>query len=203
MKLYSGPLSLFTGKVRIALDEKGLACELVSVPFDRTQGYQPKHPDVLAINPKGQVPVLVDGEVELFDSTIILEYLEDRYPDPALYPRNVGLRADQRGLLPTVPRGTRRAARRPRSRQSRAALRRSRAPARRAGASLRRLQRRRHRLFPHDHVCREPRGAARRRPRRAAGLVRTRPRPASRDEGGPRSGRGHGAARDMMRARRR
>ena len=98
MKLYSGPLSLFTGKVRIALDEKGLACELVSVPFDRTQGYQPKHPDVLAINPKGQVPVLVDGEVELFDSTIILEYLEDRYPDPALYPRNVAERARCRQL---------------------------------------------------------------------------------------------------------
>ena len=89
MKLYSGPLSLFTGKVRIALDEKGLAYELVSVPFDRTHGYQPKHPDVLALNPKGQVPVLVDGGVVLFDSTIILEYLEDRYPDPALYPRNV------------------------------------------------------------------------------------------------------------------
>src|SRR5436190_20387275 len=98
MKLYSGPLSPFTGKVRIALDEKGLACELVSVPFDRTQGYQPKHPDVLAINPKGQVPVLVDGEVELFDSTIILEYLEDRYPDLALYPRNVAERARCRQL---------------------------------------------------------------------------------------------------------
>jgi len=66
MKLYSDPLSLFTGKVRIALDEKGLAYELVSVPFGRQQGYQPKHPDMLALNPKGQVPVLADGEVELF-----------------------------------------------------------------------------------------------------------------------------------------
>ena len=54
MKLYSGPLSLFTGKVRIALDEKGLECDIVSVPFGRA-GYQPKHPDVLAINPKAQV----------------------------------------------------------------------------------------------------------------------------------------------------
>ena len=97
MKLYSGPLSLFTGKVRIALDEKGLAYELVSVPFGR-QGYQPKHPDVLALNPKGQVPVLVDGGVELFDSTIILEYLEDRYPTPPLYPRDVAERARCRQL---------------------------------------------------------------------------------------------------------
>jgi hypothetical protein len=57
MKLYSGPLSLFTAKVRIALDEKGVAYEKVDVPFSRTKGYEPKHPDVLAINPKGQVPV--------------------------------------------------------------------------------------------------------------------------------------------------
>src|SRR5215831_7203214 len=92
MKLYSGPLSLFTGKVRIALDEKGLEYDLVSVPFSRT-GYQPKHPDVLAINPKAQVPVLVDGPVKLYDSTIILEYLEDRYPEPPLYPRDAAERA--------------------------------------------------------------------------------------------------------------
>ena len=97
MKLYSGPLSLFTGKVRIALDEKGLECDLVSVPFSRA-GYQPKHPDVLAINPKAQVPVLVDGPVKLYDSTIILEYLEDRYPEPPLYPRDVAERARCRQL---------------------------------------------------------------------------------------------------------
>jgi glutathione S-transferase len=98
MKLYSGPLSLFTGKVRIALDEKGLDYELVSVPFSRASGYQPKHPDVLAANPKGQVPVLVDGDLTLFDSTIILEYLEERYPRPALYPAEPAERARCRQL---------------------------------------------------------------------------------------------------------
>ena len=98
MKLYAGPLSLFSGKVRIALDEKGFQCELVSVPFSRAEGYQPKHPDVLAANPKGQVPVLVDGDVTLYDSTIILEYLEDRHPTPPLYPRDVATRARCRQL---------------------------------------------------------------------------------------------------------
>ena len=93
MKLYSGPLSLFTAKVRIALAEKGLEYELVSVPFSRARGYEPKHPEVLAANPKAQVPVLTDGSLTLFDSTIILEYLEDRYPSPALYPKEVGERA--------------------------------------------------------------------------------------------------------------
>jgi len=97
MKLYSGPLSLFTAKVRIALDEKGLAYEKVSVPFSRV-GYRPKHPDVVALNPKAQVPVLVDGDVTLYDSTVILEYLEDRYPEPALYPRDVASRARCRQL---------------------------------------------------------------------------------------------------------
>src|SRR5215813_15380503 len=97
MKLYSGPLSLFTGKVRIALDEKGLGCDIVSVPFSRA-GYTPKHPEVLASTPRAQVPVLVDGPVTLYDSTIILEYLEDRYPAPPLYPRDVAERARCRQL---------------------------------------------------------------------------------------------------------
>jgi len=93
MKLYSGPVSLFSRKVEIALYEKGLAFERIGVAFSQTKGYSPKHPDVLAINPKGQVPVLVDGDLSLYDSTVIIEYLEDAYPEPALYPRNPGERA--------------------------------------------------------------------------------------------------------------
>jgi glutathione S-transferase len=93
MKLYSGPLSLFTAKVRIALAEKNVPCELVAVPFNKATGYSPKHPDVLAINPKAQVPVLVDGDLKIYDSTIILEYLEDLHPEPPLYPRDVRERA--------------------------------------------------------------------------------------------------------------
>lgn len=86
MKLYSGPLSLFSRKVEIALHEKGLAFERVMVPFDQIVGYSPKHTDVLTANPKGQVPVLMDGDLALYDSTVILEYLEDAYPEPPLYP---------------------------------------------------------------------------------------------------------------------
>lgn len=89
MKLYSGPLSLFTAKVRIALAEKDIPYELVSVPFSRKDGYSPMLPEMLAINPKGQVPVLIDGDVSVYDSTLILEYLEERYPEPPLYPRDL------------------------------------------------------------------------------------------------------------------
>jgi glutathione S-transferase len=87
MKLYSGPLSLFSRKVEIALREKSLPFEVEYVPFTQDEGYRPKHPAVLAANPKGQVPVLIDGDLVLFDSTVILEYLEDAYPAPPLYPQ--------------------------------------------------------------------------------------------------------------------
>ncbi|MBL0403608.1 glutathione S-transferase family protein [Microvirga aerilata] len=98
MKLYSGPLSLFSRKVEIALHEKGLAFERILVPFTQTRGYSPRHPDVLAANPKGQVPVLVERDLALYDSTVILEYLEDAYPDPALYPKSPRERAQCRLL---------------------------------------------------------------------------------------------------------
>lgn len=86
MRLYSGPLSLFSRKVEIALYEKGIDFERIDVAFTQSEGYRPKHPDVLAANPKGQVPVLVDGDLTLFDSTVIVEYLEDACPNPPLYP---------------------------------------------------------------------------------------------------------------------
>lgn len=93
MKLYSGPLSLFSRKVEIALGEKGLAFEREMVPFTQAKGYSPKHPAVLAANPKAQVPVLVDGDLTVFDSTVIAEYLEDAYPQPPLFPREPKARA--------------------------------------------------------------------------------------------------------------
>ncbi|MBS0340441.1 MAG: glutathione S-transferase family protein [Proteobacteria bacterium] len=97
-RIYSGPLSLFGAKAQIAALEKGVDFELVMVPFDRDDNYQPKHPEVLRVNPKAQVPVLIDDEVELFDSTQIFEYLEDRYPAPPLWPREVAARARARQL---------------------------------------------------------------------------------------------------------
>jgi|SRR5579862_1239115 len=98
MKLYSGPLSMFGAKVEIALREKGLSFDLEMVAFDRERGYQPKHPEVLRVNPKGQVPVLLDAGVELFDSTQIFEYLEHRWPEPPLWPRMPAERALARRL---------------------------------------------------------------------------------------------------------
>ena len=91
--LYSGPLSLFSRKVEIALREKALPFERIMVPFNQTTGYDPKHPEVVAINPRQQVPVLNDDGIVLYDSTVILEYLEDAYPEPPLFPLCPGARA--------------------------------------------------------------------------------------------------------------
>jgi glutathione S-transferase len=96
--LYSGPLSMFGAKVQIAALEKGLDFDLVMVEFDSQRGYDPKHPEVVRINPKRQVPVLVHGDLEIFDSTQIFEYLEDLQPAPALWPRDIRQRARARRL---------------------------------------------------------------------------------------------------------
>lgn len=96
--LYSGPLSMFGAKAQIAALEKGLAFDLVMVPFDFTALYTPKHPEVLRINPKRQVPVLVHGDLEIFDSTQIFEYLEDLKPVPPLWPQEPRARARARLL---------------------------------------------------------------------------------------------------------
>jgi glutathione S-transferase len=102
MKLYSGPLSMFGAKAEIAAHEKGLDVELIMVPFEMKTLYQPKHPEVLRINPKRQVPVLIDdgpgGDLELFDSTQIFEYFETVKPEPALWPADAKARARARLL---------------------------------------------------------------------------------------------------------
>ena len=91
--LYVGPLSLFSRKVEIALREKGLLYARELVPFTQDRGYSPKHPAVVAGNPLQKVPVLVEGDFTLYDSTVILEYLEDAYPEPPLYPKGAKARA--------------------------------------------------------------------------------------------------------------
>jgi glutathione S-transferase len=83
IKLYDFLPCPFGQKVRIILAEKGLSYELLQIDF--TQGEQRK-PDFLRLNPFGRVPVLVDEDVTVYDSTIIAEYLEDEYPEPPLLP---------------------------------------------------------------------------------------------------------------------
>jgi glutathione S-transferase len=98
MKLYSAPLSMFGAKNEIAIREKGIDFELVMVPFEMKTLYEPRHPEVLRINPKRQVPVLIDGDLEIFDSTQIFEYLETLALEPALWPPDAKAKARARLL---------------------------------------------------------------------------------------------------------
>ncbi|MCG8589643.1 MAG: glutathione S-transferase family protein [Proteobacteria bacterium] len=99
MKLYTGPLSLFSAKVRIALAEKAIVPdEHVSVGWSLADRYLPHHPDVVRLNPRRKVPVLVDGDVVIWESTVICEYLEETRPEPPLLPRTPAERARCRTL---------------------------------------------------------------------------------------------------------
>lgn len=98
MRLYTGPLSMFGAKAWIAALEKNLDFELIMVQFNRDTGYDPKHPDVLRLNPKKQVPLLVDEDLVLFDSTQLFEYFEDLQPQPPLWPIDIRERARARNL---------------------------------------------------------------------------------------------------------
>ena len=89
---------MFGAKAEIALREKGVEFEFEMVAFSQQQGYAPRHPEVLRVNPKRQVPVLIDGAVEIYDSTQIFEYCEDRWPQPPLWPATPPLRAHARQL---------------------------------------------------------------------------------------------------------
>jgi glutathione S-transferase len=83
IKLYDFLSCPYGQKVRIVLAEKALTYDLVNV--DLTQ-HENRKPDFQRLNPLGRVPVLVDDDTVIYDSTIINEYLDDEYPEPPLLP---------------------------------------------------------------------------------------------------------------------
>jgi glutathione S-transferase len=83
IKLYDYLICPYGQKVRIALAEKALTYELVTVDLRQNEH---RKPDFLRLNLFGRVPVLVDDDTTIYDSTVINEYLEDEYPEPPLLP---------------------------------------------------------------------------------------------------------------------
>ena len=92
MKLWSGVLSSNAAKVRIVLAEKGVTCDIIEVPWSKATLWD-KPESLWSVNPRGQVPALTDGEITLWDSTVINEYLEEKYPQPSLLPDDIAGRA--------------------------------------------------------------------------------------------------------------
>jgi glutathione S-transferase len=79
MKLYDAARCPYCARVRMALAEKGLAHETVEIDLRNRPGF------IYELNPSGRVPVLDDGFV-LPESSVIMEYLDERYPEPPLLP---------------------------------------------------------------------------------------------------------------------
>jgi len=90
MLLYEHPLSSYAQKVKIALREKGLP---FTAELPESFGTGRADTPFAGANPRQEVPVLLDGEARILDSTIILEYIEERWPEPPLLPRDPAARA--------------------------------------------------------------------------------------------------------------
>ena len=93
IKLYDFPQSPNCQKVKLVLAEKELSYETVFV--DLMNNAQ-RSADFLRLNPYGKVPVLIDEDEVIYDSTIINEYLDDEYPHPPLMPTGSDERARAR-----------------------------------------------------------------------------------------------------------
>jgi glutathione S-transferase/RNA polymerase-associated protein len=91
--LYEHPLSPYAQKNKIALYEKGVEFEL-KMPAGIGSGHADS--DFLAANPRAEVPALIDDGFAVFDSTVILEYIEEKFPSPPLLPRDLKERARAR-----------------------------------------------------------------------------------------------------------
>lgn len=91
MTLYTGLSCPYSHRVRFVLAEKGIVAEHVLV--DETQALPE---DLLDLNPYGSVPTLVDRDLVLYDTKVITEYLDERFPHPPLMPVDPVSRAKAR-----------------------------------------------------------------------------------------------------------
>jgi glutathione S-transferase len=97
LKLYNAPHSTCSQKVRICLHEKGLPFE--DIKLDLGKGKDQLKPEYLALNPNGVVPTLVDDDAVVIDSSVICEYLDEKYPTPKLSPDDIAQRAKMRAWM--------------------------------------------------------------------------------------------------------
>jgi glutathione S-transferase len=91
-RLYRIPFSTNVERVALALAHKGVEVEYVDVPADDRS-------EVVRVSGQELVPVLVDGDRVLFDSPLVLAYVEERFPEPPLYPADPARRAEVQVFL--------------------------------------------------------------------------------------------------------
>src|SRR3954468_16843918 len=93
MVLYSGTTCPFSHRCRFVLFEKGMDFEIRDVDLYN------KPEDINVMNPYGQVPILVERNLILYESNIINEYIDERFPHPQLMPADPVMRARARLFL--------------------------------------------------------------------------------------------------------
>jgi len=95
LTFYYGSGSPYAWKVWLVLEHKAIPYEFRLLSFD---GGDTKTPEFLAVNPRGRVPAILDDGFALWESSAIAEYLEERYPQSPLLPKDVKARATARRL---------------------------------------------------------------------------------------------------------
>lgn len=93
MVLYSGTTCPFSQRCRFVLFEKGMDFEIRDIDLYN------KPEDISVMNPYGQVPILVERDLVLYESNIINEYIDERFPHPQLMPADPVMRARTRLFL--------------------------------------------------------------------------------------------------------
>lgn len=93
MTLYSGTTCPFSHRCRFVLNEKGMDFEIRDIDLFN------KPEDITAMNPYGTVPILVERDLVLYESNIINEYIDERFPHPQLMPADPIMRARARLFL--------------------------------------------------------------------------------------------------------
>ena len=93
MILYSGTSCPFSQRCRIVLHEKGMDFDIKDVDL------QEKSDEIAAMNPYNRVPILVERDLTLYESNIINEYIDERFPHPQLMPADPVMRARARLFL--------------------------------------------------------------------------------------------------------
>jgi glutathione S-transferase len=96
IKLYDFKSSPNCQRVKIVLDEKNLPYDIAPIDL---RAHEQKTPEYLKLNPYGKVPVLTDDATVLYESLIINEYLDEKYPIPPLMPKDPAKRAKARILI--------------------------------------------------------------------------------------------------------
>lgn len=96
LSLHNAPQSTCSQRVRYTLHAKGLTFE--EKKLDLFSGDQLKR-EYLALNPNGVVPTLLDGKAVIIDSAVIMEYLDETHPEPALSPAASAARAEMRSMM--------------------------------------------------------------------------------------------------------